>query len=598
MCGIVGYIGTFRDPKEVLLTGLKHLEYRGYDSAGVAWLENGKTHIEKCKGKVAQLENQIKNVSIKSTIALGHTRWATHGKPSTINAHPHQVGNITVVHNGIIENYIELKKELRAQGYTFQSETDTEVIACLIKKESEKSKTLEESVQKALRKLQGSYAIVVMNELEPEKLVAAKKASPLVIGIGKKEYFLASDIPALLSFTKQVAYLDDYETAILTPHRVEFQNMKGEHISKKITTITWSAQTIEKAGFEHFMLKEIYEQPQAIIHTLSGNLSENHDKVLLPLEEAFFNNVQTIYLIACGTAWHASLIGKYLLEKFANIRAEIDLASEFRYRNPILKENDLLIVTSQSGETADSLAALQLAKERGIKTLAICNAKESSIARAADQIIYTEAGPEIGVASTKAFTTQILIFNLLSLYLAQKNKNVSKEILELTKIPSYMEQVLSQAEKIKNIASKYYQKLAALYMGRDILYPIALEGALKLKEIAYIQAHGYPAGEMKHGPIALVDQELPVIALLQNDSIFEKMMSNVEEVKAREGIVIAISQKPIKIADDNIILPLAQWHINPFLYSIPIQLFAYYMARFKGTDVDQPRNLAKSVTVE
>ena len=598
MCGIIGYIGSQHDPKEVLMWGLKHLEYRGYDSAGIAWLEKGKTRIEKCKGKISQLEKQIADINVTGTIALGHTRWATHGKPSTINAHPHQVGDVTVVHNGIIENYIELKRKLIQEGYQFKSETDTEIIACLIKKELEKAPLIERAVQNTLPQLKGSYAIVVMRESEPEKLVAAKYASPLVVGVGKNEFFLASDIPALLKFTKDVVYMEDHEVAVLTPNRIQFFDENGDLVKKTPKKIKWSAQMVEKAGFPHFMLKEICEQPQAIIHTLADKINATQDKVELPLSSDFFNNINKIYLTACGTAWHASLIGKYLLEKIAKRNVEVDLASEFRYREPLIGVGDLLIVTSQSGETADSLAALQLAKSKGAKTLAICNVKDSSIARSADQVLYTEAGPEIGVASTKAFTTQVLIFNLIALYLAQSTDDVKELILGLTRVPLYMEQVLNLAEQVKHIAHNHDKKIAALFMGRDILYPVALEGALKLKEISYIHAHGYPAGEMKHGPIALVDKDLPVIALLANDSSFDKMMSNLEEVKAREGIVIAISQKPVSLANETIILPEGQWHTNPFIFAIPMQLLAYYIARFKGTDIDQPRNLAKSVTVE
>ncbi|MBI2026301.1 MAG: glutamine--fructose-6-phosphate transaminase (isomerizing) [Deltaproteobacteria bacterium] len=596
MCGIVGYIGTQHNPKEVLLEGLKKLEYRGYDSAGIAWIENNRTHIVKCKGKISELEKHVATINIQGTIALGHTRWATHGKPSTINAHPHQVGDVTVVHNGIVENFSALKTELEAKGYQFKSETDTEVIACLIKNELETASSFENAVLCAVKQMNGSYAIAVMSERKPGTLVAVKKASPLVLGLGKKECFLASDIPALLKFTNQVVYLEDYELASITENRVSYYDKNGTAISKQVHKITWTAQMAEKGGFEHFMLKEIFEQPQAIIHTLSGKLSPNQDAVELPIHNDFFKNTTNIYLVACGTAWHASLVGKYLIEKIARRRVEVDLASEFRYRHPILSKNDVVIVTSQSGETADSLAALQLAKEKGAKTLAICNVKESSIARLADEVLYTEAGPEIGVASTKAFTTQLLIFNLLALYL--ENTPQKEKILNLTRLPFFMEQVLHQAEEIKKIATKHYKKIAALYMGRDILYPIALEGALKLKEISYIHAHGYPAGEMKHGPIALVDSNLPVIALIPDDDFFDKMMSNIEEVRAREGIVIAFSQRPIPMAHHNIILPLTPWHLNPFLFALPMQLLAYYMARCKGTDIDQPKNLAKSVTVE
>jgi len=392
--------------------------------------------------------------------------------------------------------------------------------------------------------------------------------------------------------------MEDHEVAVLTPNRIQFFDDKGSPIKKTSKKIKWSAQMVEKAGFEHFMLKEIFEQPQAIIHTLADKINASQDKVELPLSTDFFNNINKIYLTACGTAWHASLIGKYLLEKIAQRNVEVDLASEFRYRDPLISKSDLLIVTSQSGETADSLAALHLAKSKGAKTLAICNVKDSSIARNADQVLYTEAGPEIGVASTKAFTTQVLIFDLIALYLAQKTSDIKDLVLSLTRLPFYMEQVLTLAPQVKKIATEHDKKIAALFMGRDILYPVALEGALKLKEISYIHAHGYPAGEMKHGPIALVDNELPVIALLANDNTFDKMMSNLEEVKARDGIIIAISQKPIPIADENIILPEAAWHTNPFLFAIPMQLLAYYIARLKGTDIDQPRNLAKSVTVE
>ena len=609
MCGIVGFISKTKDT-DFLVEGLKKLEYRGYDSAGIAVIKDGKIVIERSKGKIVMLEKKLKDFPMASSIGIAHTRWATHGKPAEENAHPHSAGGIVAVHNGIIENYLELKEMLIKEGHEFSSETDTEIIPHLIKSFADKGDDFLASVKKALHMIRGSYAIAVINKNEPDKLIAARMASPLVIGISKDEFFVASDVPAILSHTNEVIFLDDGEIAQLTTDGVTVTTLEGVERKKDTTIINWSPVMAEKAGYKHFMLKEIFEQPQAIIDTISGRISEDTGKVFLPdlnISDEELKSVKKINIIACGTSWHAALVGKFLIEEALRIPVEVDLGSEYRYRNPIVGEGDLLILISQSGETADTLAALREAKDRGAKIVSICNVVGSSITRVSDGVIYTHAGPEIGVASTKAFTTQIVALYLFTIFLGNKRKLLStneskKMILDLVLIPNQIKEILKQKDNINKLAKKYSHATDFLYLGRGINYPIALEGALKLKEISYIHAEGYPAGEMKHGPIALIDENLPVVVIATKGKTYEKILSNMEEVKARSGQVIAIMDEiddevRAKI-DDVIKIPTNSEFLMPLLTTIPIQLIAYTIADFKGTDVDQPRNLAKSVTVE
>ncbi|HBQ21396.1 MAG: glutamine--fructose-6-phosphate aminotransferase [Deltaproteobacteria bacterium GWA2_38_16] len=615
MCGIVGYLG-YREPKEILFKGLKRLEYRGYDSAGIALFQEGKIQVKRCLGKLSQLEEVIQEASYHSTptqntyIGIGHTRWATHGKPSEKNAHPHQAGPIVLVHNGIIENYALLREKLLSKGHILSSETDSEVVAYLIYDYFKKGLSFEEAVFLAIQELKGSYSLGILCEEEPTKLIAVRNGTPLVVGVGEKENFIASDIPALLEYTKRFMYLNDHEMVIFTPGHLQVKNIEGREIKKEINYINWTQEMVEKGGYQHFMLKEIHEQPQAIINTLQDRVSKDKHALYLKdlkLSEADIKNIRKIFLVACGTAFHASMVGKYLIEEMTRIPCELDLASEFRYRDPIIKKGDLLIITSQSGETADSLAALREAKKRGATVISICNVKGSSIDRESDSTIYTYAGPEIGVASTKAFMTQLTVFNLLAIHLGLTLKTLSLEkatpyVQDLVRLPYYVEEILKQEPNIKKIAQKFYRKKTFLYLGRGLSFPIALEGALKLKEISYINAEGYAAGEMKHGPIALVDDDTPVIILAPQDKYYEKVLSNLEEIKAREGIVIAIGSEGDthleKISDYFISIPKKSDNITPLLLTLPVQLIAYYIAVKKGTDVDQPRNLAKSVTVE
>jgi len=556
MCGIVGYLG-YREPKEILFKGLKRLEYRGYDSAGIALFQEGKIQVKRCLGKLSQLEEVIQEASYHSTptqntyIGIGHTRWATHGKPSEKNAHPHQAGPIVLVHNGIIENYALLREKLLSKGHILSSETDSEVVAYLIYDYFKKGLSFEEAVFLAIQELKGSYSLGILCEEEPTKLIAVRNGTPLVVGVGEKENFIASDIPALLEYTKRFMYLNDHEMVIFTPGHLQVKNIEGREIKKEINYINWTQEMVEKGGYQHFMLKEIHEQPQAIINTLQDRVSKDKHALYLKdlkLSEADIKNIRKIFLVACGTAFHASMVGKYLIEEMTRIPCELDLASEFRYRDPIIKKGDLLIITSQSGETADSLAALREAKKRGATVISICNVKGSSIDRESDSTIYTYAGPEIGVASTKAFMTQLTVFNLLAIHLGLTLKTLSLEkatpyVQDLVRLPYYVEEILKQEPNIKKIAQKFYRKKTFLYLGRGLSFPIALEGALKLKEISYINAEGYAAGEMKHGPIALVDDDTPVIILAPQDKYYEKVLSNLEEIKAREGIVIAIGSE-------------------------------------------------------
>ncbi len=611
MCGIIGYIGE-QDVLPVIVDGLKKLEYRGYDSAGIAYLKNGEIEVKRTEGKLRNLETLLHGETSDSGIGIGHTRWATHGSPSEENAHPHRSGETVLVHNGIIENYLELKNGLIKEGFTFTSETDTEVIAHLIEKSlQEEDDDLEKAVRSALKKVEGAFALGVMHQKDPNRIIAVKKASPLVLGLGNGENFMASDIPAILNHTRKVIYLDDGEMAVLTREGVTVTTLEGKPLEKEIHHIAWSAVMAEKGGYKHFMQKEIFEQPRALLDTFRGRISRETGDVFLEEfqltpEEA--KKINKITMIACGTSHHASLVGKFMVEEMARVPVEVDIASEFRYRDPLVDKNTLLICISQSGETADTLAALREAKSKGAKTLGICNVLGSSITREADWVLYTHAGPEIGVASTKAFTTQLVALYLFSLHLARVLNKISakdavKQIEDLTRLPQQVEKILEEEEEgILKLAKTYSDCADFLYLGRGIHYPIALEGALKLKEISYIHAEGYPAGEMKHGPIALIDEKMPVVSLLPRDKVFEKSLANMEEVKARNGIVIAlITGKEADFTDkiDHVIkIPDSNHFLTPILMTIPLQLLAYHIAVFRGTDVDQPRNLAKSVTVE
>jgi len=609
MCGIVGYIGS-RKTAEVLMDGLKRLEYRGYDSAGIAVFHRGRIEIRRNEGKLKRLEDLIKGEGFDGKIGIGHTRWATHGRPSDENAHPHKAGRVAVVHNGIIENYLPLKEFLKRKGRHFTSETDTEVVSHLIDEFIEEGSSFPDAVRMTLDKIRGSYALGILFEGDEKCLIAARKESPLVIGVGEGEYFIASDIPPLLPYTRDFIFMEDGEVAHLSPEGVRVFDAGGNQVSKEPKRVDWNPLMAEKGGFKHFMLKEIFEQPRAVIDTIRGRLSEEKGDVILEgvrLDLSVLKKIRRICLIACGTSYHAALVGKFLIEGLCRIPVEADIGSEFRYRNPILGEDTLLITISQSGETADTLAALREGKRQGAMTLAICNVVESSLARDAGHVIYTHAGPEIGVASTKTFVTQLVILFLLALRMGRELGVLSHEdgrglIEELVRIPHLMEEMLRSSKQVLEIARKYLPARDFLYLGRGINYPIALEGALKLKEISYIHAEGYPAGEMKHGPIALIDREMPVVVLATKNDVYEKVISNIEQVRAREGKVIALvsqtDREIVQKVDDILFIPETHPFLTPILLTIPLQLLAYYMADLKGTDVDQPRNLAKSVTVE
>ncbi|OIP63489.1 MAG: glutamine--fructose-6-phosphate transaminase (isomerizing) [Nitrospirae bacterium CG17_big_fil_post_rev_8_21_14_2_50_50_9] len=610
MCGIMGYIGE-QDVITVIVDGLKRLEYRGYDSAGIAYLKNGEIQVRRSEGKLRNLESLLRGESTDSGIGIGHTRWATHGRPSEENAHPHRSGDTVIVHNGIIENYLPLKKALIEEGVAFTSETDTEVMAHLIEKSlKEQGGDLVKAVRSALKKVSGAFALGIMNKNDPDKIIAVKMASPLVLGLGSGENFLASDIPAILNHTRKVIFLDDGEMAVLTREGVTVTTLEGKPVDKEIQHITWSAVMAEKGGYKHFMQKEIFEQPRAILDTFRGRIGRESGEVFfeqfdISPEEA--KKIRKIVMIACGTSYHAALVGKFMVEEMARIPVEVDIASEFRYRDPLVDEKTLLVCISQSGETADTLAALREAKAKGARTLGICNVLGSSITREAEWVLYTHAGPEIGVASTKAFTTQLVALYLFSLYLARTLDRISAAdsvslMEDLTHLPHQVEKVLEAEDTIRNLAGIYADRTDFLYLGRGIHYPIALEGALKLKEISYIHAEGYPAGEMKHGPIALIDEKMPVVCLLPRDKVFEKALGNIEEVKARSGIVIALvtgKEPEVRQKADHVIeVPNSNHYLTPVLMTVPLQLLAYHIAVLRGTDVDQPRNLAKSVTVE
>lgn len=616
MCGIVGYIG-FRDAYPILIQGLKRLEYRGYDSAGVALINNeGVMNVYKEKGKVSNLEALTSQRDISGQIGIAHTRWATHGEPSAINAHPHvsQSGRLALVHNGIIENYSNLKILLEKEGYTFKSSTDTEVLVQLIEYMQKKyDKSLENATIMALRMVVGAYAIAVIDKNCPDKIVVARKSSPLVIGIGAdhKEFFIASDALPIVEYTKQMVYLNDNEVALLKiGKKIEINNLNYEDITPEVKEVNISLESLEKGGFEHFMLKEIYDQPRCMADCMRGRLLLNEKRIVLStinMHRERLMKAERFIIVACGTSWHAGLIGKQLIEQWANIPVEVEYASEFRYRNPVISPDDVVIAVSQSGETADTLAAFQLAKENKAMCFGIVNVVGSSIARASDTGIYIHVGPEIGVASTKAFTGQVTVLTLFALALGHERGTISKEeyestIEELGNIPEKIKSVLAKDEEIKDIARSLTYAENALYMGRGFNYPVALEGALKLKEISYIHAEGYPAAEMKHGPIALIDENMPVVFVATHHQLYKKIISNIEEVKARNGRIIAVvteGDEAVKeIAEATIEVPSTLASLAPLLSAIPLQLIAYHVAVEKGLNVDQPRNLAKSVTVE
>jgi glucosamine--fructose-6-phosphate aminotransferase (isomerizing) len=566
--------------------------------------------VRRAVGKLQNLESVLRGETLSGRIGVGHVRWATHGRPSEENAHPHRAGSVVVVHNGIIENYTSLKKELTAQGRTFQSETDTEVIAHLIDSIAEKGGTLEQAVREAAARLQGAYAIAVIDERNPDVVVGARKGSPLVVGLGNGEFFLASDIPAILHRTRDVLFLNDDEMAVLSDEGVRITDLSGKELEREITRVLWNPVMAEKGGYRHFMLKEIYEQPRAIMDTIRGRVSQESGSIHLEeigLSREQLRAVQKIFIVACGTSWHAALVGKYMFEELACIPTEVDIASEFRYRCPLVGKDNLFIAITQSGETADTLAAMREAKRKGATVIAVCNVVGSTMSREADGVVYTHAGPEIGVASTKAFTAQLTALYLFGLFFAGLRGTLSpedlkKRIADLVHIPTLVERCLEEDPRIEQIAKSYFKSADFLYLGRGPNFPIALEGALKLKEISYIHAEGYPAGEMKHGPIALIDENLPVVVLAGKNGVYEKIQANIEEVKARGGIVIALvtdgdRELPRRV-DHSISVPATNQLLMPILMSIPLQLLAYHIAVLRGADVDQPRNLAKSVTVE
>ena len=609
MCGIMGYVGS-QNAVPLLLDGLKRLEYRGYDSAGVAVLANGKIDIRRSVGKLANLEKLLAGGGLSGTIGIGHTRWATHGKPSEQNAHPHRSGTLALVHNGIIENYLALKELLRKDGVRFDSETDTEVVAHLIARSVKAGVGLEAAVRTAVREIRGSYAIAVICENEPTTLVVARSGCPLVIGVGDGGTFVASDVTALLAHLRDVVFLEDGEMAVLSTQGLLVKDADGKDVDRPSTRITWDATAAEKGGYPHYMLKEIHEQPQTILDTMRGRYSYEQGEADLPdigVTPEQLAKTGRIWIVACGTSWHAGLVGKYLIEEMVGAPVQVDIGSEFRYRNPLIQKDDLFVAISQSGETADTLAAAREAKRQGARILSICNVVGSTLARESDGVLYTRAGPEIGVASTKAFTAQLTALYLLALHLGRVRGAMSVEdgkvwLDRFVTLPTHVKHLLGREAELVSIAKRYYTKRHFLYLGRGINYPIALEGALKLKEISYIHAEGYPAGEMKHGPIALIDKDMPVVVLVPRDRLYEKSVSNLMEVKARGAPVIAFvtagERELGRTADAVFTVPDVHPLLSPILFTIPLQILAYHMAVLRGTDVDQPRNLAKSVTVE
>ena len=611
MCGIVGYIG-FRDAYPIIIKGLHRLEYRGYDSAGIALIDKGLKVFKKA-GKVSDLENFVKGIEMPGTIGMGHTRWATHGAPSDRNSHPHSSGDrkLTIIHNGIIENYGIIKETLVQNGHVFKSDTDTEVLIHLVEHiQNETGLDLREAVRVALTKVIGAYAIVIMSADEPDLLIAARKGSPMVIGVGKGEYFIASDATPIVEYTKNVIYLNDNEVAYIQRDDLLIKNIDNTIQTPYIQALDLKLEMLEKGGYDHFMLKEIYEQPRSIRDCMRGRIYPQLGKVQLGGIKEYtekLKNIDRIIIVACGTSWHAGLVGEYLIEEFARVPVEVEYASEFRYRNPIISEKDLVIAISQSGETADTMAAIGLAKERGATIFGICNVVGGSIPRTTHAGVYTHAGPEIGVASTKAFTAQVTVLTLMAFYIAQQRGTITQSKLiehltELNTIPELVEKALLSNDHIREIANKFKDSTNCLFLGRGSSFPVALEGALKLKEISYIHAEGYPAAEMKHGPIALIDDDMPVVFIATKDSSYEKVISNIQEVKARKGHVIAIvteGDTAVKeMADYVIEIPQTDEAFVPLLATIPLQLLAYHIAVMRGCNVDQPRNLAKSVTVE
>jgi len=616
MCGIVGYLG----PKEVvpvLIDGLRRLEYRGYDSAGIAVVNGNQIQVRRASGKLKQLEEVLQKNPCQGIYGIGHTRWATHGRPTEENAHPHRdcKGKIVVVHNGIVENYLALKKSLSSEGHTFVTETDTEVIAHLVEKHS--NGLLEDAVRKAVKELSGVYAVAIISADDPEKIVAARCGPPIVIGLGQNEFFVASDIPAILAHTRDILFLADGELAILTANGVQLLDLQGNPVESRPQRITWDPIMAEKGGYKHFMLKEIHEQPRAVRDTTLGRISRDSGRVILEemkISEQEFRDFENVRIIACGTSWHAALTGKFMIESLARIPVEVDYGSEFRYRDPVVPPRTLAIMITQSGETADTLAAQKEVKQKGAKNIAICNVVGSMVTREADGILYTHAGPEIGVAATKSFTTQLTGLYLFALYLAGIRgtltpDQVQARIEDLAKIPQKIESIFGKIEYLEELSKNFFRSGEFLYLGRGIHYPVALEGALKLKEISYIHAEGYPSGEMKHGPNALIDETLPVVVIATSSinnprsvQLYEKTLSNIKEVKARDGIVISLvtpfNKEAIEASDYYVEIPPTNDLLLPILEIVPLQLLAYFIAIRRGCDVDQPRNLAKSVTVE
>lgn len=612
MCGIVGYTGP-RQAYPVIIKGLKRLEYRGYDSSGVALLSGDDLEVFKKKGKVAELEEIMAGKNINANIGIGHTRWATHGEPSDRNAHPHtsRSGKLAMIHNGIIENYSQIKQELVKKGYEFTSDTDTEVLLNFIEDiQTNNKSSLEEALRIALKRVSGAYCILLIDREDPETIIAARKGSPLVIGIGKHEHFLASDASPFIEYTKEVVYVNDYELAIVKPDELILKNLGNEKITPYITQLDMELAAIEKGGYDHFMLKEIFEQPSTIYDCLRGRLDANAGTITMSGIEQNIEKLTTasrILILACGTSWHAGLVAEYIIEELCRIPVEVEYASEFRYRNPIVNPGDVIIAISQSGETADTLVALEKAKENGAFILGVVNAVGSSIARISHAGAYTHAGPEIGVASTKAFTGQLAVLTMIALKIAKEKKTISDDryrglLYELADVPEKVDAILKNAEEVRSIAEKYKDSSDFLFLGRGYNFPVALEGALKLKEISYIHAEGYPAAEMKHGPIALVDENLPVVFVATKDSYHEKIVSNMQEIKARKGKIISIITEGDTVSpglsNDVFTIPPADEIIAPILSVIPLQLLSYYVGIAKGIDVDKPRNLAKSVTVE
>ena len=615
MCGIIGYIGE-KQVLPILIDGLRRLEYRGYDSAGVAVVRDGTIELRRSAGKLARLEEAIAVNPLDGEYGIGHTRWATHGRPTEENAHPHRdcTGRIVVVHNGISENYLDLKKQLQSEGHVFVTETDTEIVAHLVEREM-KDDGLENAVRRALLYMHGLFALVLMSANDPKKIVTVRNGPPIVVGLGDNEFFVASDIPAILAHTRDVVFMGDEEMAVITPSGVEFTDYAGRAVSKKSTRISWDPVMAEKAGYKHFMLKEIFEQPMAVKETVLGRASVERGKVFLheiASPDQVLKDIERVVILACGTSWHAALVGKFLIETLARVPVDVDYGSEYRYRDPIVSEHTLAIVLTQSGETADTLAALREAKKKGARSMAICNVVGSMATRETEGTVLTHAGPEIGVASTKAFTSQLVALHLFAIYLGQirgtlKPEDARPHLEALTQLPLLLEQTLTSCEGLtEEIAKRFYQRSDFLFLGRGINYPIALEGALKLKEISYIHAEGYPAGEMKHGPIALIDEHMPVVTIAPADHVFEKMIGNIQEAKARGGSVIALTtegndaiKQLLDPAQDFLItVPASHPLLTPVLMVVPLQLLSYHIAVRRGCDVDQPRNLAKSVTVE